>query len=356
MVVVTSPSGFVTRNSHDLAGKRAAQTLPDPEGRGPRRVDSLFPLPSHPRAKPMKEMAEFRLFEEQAVRYLSPQVGVCVDGMVRKVVLPISSPVVKQMIDLHHTLLRQGDRLYIFSDIRRRYSKQEILDAAAVMVVVNRVFEPTGEQCGTISSDENACPYCGAGRQQVADLILDARSLSSLRNTAIAKTLGGEIVVAKPFRDLFEANRLDGAEFQVIRDHRDPQREIPNWYQLRVTSSQLNIVSPTRVGETPFDDEVLRETAANDALHRSSNLGTWSDDDGEYRCPVGHTIGLNLFSEVTATLEDQSPWDVSLTRQWIGVRRGVLRPQPLVVISNKCLRLIQNSGLKGMTFEVVHLV
>jgi len=304
----------------------------------------------------MKEMAEFRLLEEKAVRYLSPQVGVCVGGIVRKVVLPISSPVVRQIIDIHHKLLLEGDRLYIFSGIRRSYSKQEILDAAAVMVVVNRVFEPTGEQCGTIYSEENACPICGAGSQQVTELFLDARSLSSLRNVAIAKTLGGEIVVAKPFRELMEANRLKRAEFQVIRDHRDPQRQISDWYQLRVTSTQLNIVSPTRVGETPFDDEVLRETADNDAPTRFSNLGTWPDVHGQYRCPLGHLIGLNLFSEVTATLEDQSPWDISMTRQLIGVRRGVCRPQPLIVISKKCLRLIQDSALKGMTFEVVDIV
>jgi|694.fasta_scaffold71935_4 hypothetical protein len=304
----------------------------------------------------MKELAEFRLLEQKAVRYLAPQVGVCLGGLVRKVILPLSSPIVAQIIDIHHKLLQDGERFYIFSHIHRKYTAKEISQATAVMVVVDRVFEPTGEQCGTIYNDDNACSYCGAGSQQITDLVLDARSLSSQRNVAIAKTISGEIVVEKHFRELFEENRFTGADFQVIRDHRDPQLAIPDWYQLRVTSRQLDIVSPTRVGQTPFDDEVLAGTAEDEALNRLDNKGSWCDLHGQYRCPLGHTIGLNLFSELTASLADGPPWDIVMTRQLIGVRRGFLRPQPLMVISNRLLRQIRKAALNGMTFEVVHLV
>ena len=48
--------------------------------------------------------------------------------------------------------------------------------------------------------------------------------------------------------------------------------------------------------------------------------------------------------------------DIVCTRQFIGARRGVLRPRRIILISPKFLRLLQAENVKGAKCEVVHLV
>jgi hypothetical protein len=46
--------------------------------------------------------------------------------------------------------------------------------------------------------------------------------------------------------------------------------------------------------------------------------------------------------------------DFMLTRQFFGARRGVLRPQRVILISPKLQKLIQLEKLKGCEIEVAH--
>jgi hypothetical protein len=45
-----------------------------------------------------------------------------------------------------------------------------------------------------------------------------------------------------------------------------------------------------------------------------------------------------------------------LTKQHVGVRRGLLRPEPMLLISPRLWESVIQQKLSGMNFEVVHLV
>jgi hypothetical protein len=93
-------------------------------------------------------------------------------------------------------------------------------------------------------------------------------------------------------------------------------------------------MASTRVGINPFDD----------------------DSKGECRCPLGDLIGLNLLSEVSISATSRGDADIVASRQFIGVRRGLLRPRRVILISPRVRRLIESEKLKGVKIEVAHLV
>jgi hypothetical protein len=304
----------------------------------------------------MKEIAEFRVPEEKAVKYLQSGDGVTLAGHVRKLSIPLQDPLVRQIVCLHQDLREKGDYFYLYSNIHREYKTEEIAAAKALKIVIRRVFEPTGEECGTLYSDIAACKYCGAGSEQASDLILDPRSLPDPTRLCIAKTISGEIIVSHSFRKVCRENAMRGAEFQDIWQNKKCNVTIPEWFQLKIVSPALNIVAPTRAGTSPFDDGCM-QSQQDQPSDEVELPGTWCDRNHQYVCPLGHTIGLNLFSELS--IEDQQQglqWDIAVTRQLIGVRRGLLRPEPLLVCSSRFRKCMSEARLKGMSFEVVHLV
>jgi len=106
------------------------------------------------------------------------------------------------------------------------------------------------------------------------------------------------------------------------------------WCQLVIVSSSAEITAPTRLGIDPFDE----------------------DRGGEYRCTLGDLLGLNLVSEVSVRSSSIGEGDFVGSREFIGVRRGLLRPERIVLISPKVQRLIDSEKLKGCEIEVAHLV
>ena len=304
----------------------------------------------------MKEIAEFRVPEEKVVRYLQSGEGVTLSGKVRKILLPLHDPLVSRIVCLHQELQKKGDYFYLYSNIHREYRLHELAAAKALRIVIRRVFEPTGEECGTSYSDATACEYCGAGSEQVSPLILDPRSLPDANRLSIAKTISGEIIVSDSFQQIWRENAMQGADFKDIRHHRDRGIIIPEWYQLKIVSQPVSIMAPTRAGATPFDDGCLESQQA----HHNKEVevpGTWCDRNNQYVCPLGHTIGLNLYSELSIEKQEHgSAWDLASTRQLIGVRRGILRPESLLVCSRRFRECVYEKGLKGMSFEVVHFV
>jgi len=304
----------------------------------------------------MKEFAEFRMPEDKAVQYLPVGVGVKLSGWVRKITVPVQDPLVNQIVTLHHNLIKEGDYLYLYSNILRQYSMHEIVAAKALRMVIRHTFEPAGEKCGTAYSEVAACKYCGAGGEQVSELILDPRSLPHPNRLSIATTIAGEIVVSGAFQHCVHHNSLAGAEFRDVRNLKRPQDKIPGWHQLKISSQPLNIMAPTHAGSTPFCDEIGKPHPAY-SIEEMGGPGTWCDRHSQYVCPVGHTIGLNLFSELTVKKQvEGAVWDLAITKQLIGVRRGLLRPNPLFVVSDRFVECSAKWGLKGISFEVVHLV
>jgi hypothetical protein len=219
------------------------------------------------------------------------------------------------------------------------------------------VFEPAGEECGTIYVESTACEFCGVGATRTTNLILDGRQMPDPGKLAIAQTIAGEPVVSSRFVELFEMHNLRGADFEPILDRRNPGDSIPDWFELVFTHARFVVIPPTQAGNDIFDLDSGADTAllSDDISHILGTNMSWCDRHGKYKCPRGHTIGLNLISELTVEGTTDDEWDIARTEQYVGVRRGLLRPTSLLVISRRLGKLIQHQRMRGMETEVVHI-
>ena len=289
----------------------------------------------------MQETMEFRIPEENAREYLDPSVGVSLGSIhktVRKVEVATGDPLFARICEIDREFQKRsnGKHFFFLGWIpHRRYTKRELNDAEALQLLIMRVFEPAGEECGTVYDESTTCDICGSGAIQRSDLVLDSRSLPKGGKLAIASTIAGEIVVSSTFVKMFETHELRGAEFRPIWLLGNTLAVCPEWLQLYDTSHSLKVVHPTLAGIRPTDD----------------------DADGRFRCPLGHTIGLNLISELWISREDyeNSQCDIAFTKQRVGVRRGLLRPESSLLISPRLWRVLQDSHLRGYRVEVAHL-
>ncbi|WP_113960016.1 hypothetical protein [Roseimicrobium gellanilyticum] len=149
----------------------------------------------------------------------------------------------------------------------------------------------------------------------------------------ISKTIGGEIVVSQRVKELFLRHDVTGAALLPLCPNSSSSAESNAWFQLGVLEANAEVIAPTRVGIDPFDDDVK----------------------GECRCPLGDLVGLNLLSEVTITSGSRGEADIFCTRQFVGVRRGLLRPERIILISPKVWRVLVSEKIKGVEIEVAHI-
>ena len=104
-----------------------------------------------------------------------------------------------------------------------------------------------------------------------------------------------------------------------------------NWRQVMKPVGDVEISSTTRIGNGPFDDA-----------------------SGQYRCPSGCVLGLNVLSEVVIAGEGLGGRHLALTRQCIGLRRGVLFPSPLIIVSREFREALQGPFGRRCRLEPVH--
>jgi hypothetical protein len=344
----------------------------------------------------MKQTYEFRVNEEFAAELFSSTEGKRLGDSVRQIEIAVDDPRFVSIGRLQSEIESKTNRSFFYGWIlRHRYSRKELEQAALLRLKITSVFEPAGEECGTEYDESAACSQCGSGAVQVSDLRLDLRKAP--RRKDIARTIAHEWIVSQHLAERMVDNGLTGFELRPVRhkarfqdDPMDPNsipsgrelllraeaagaphptgkfwvwlnraenrplleqafaehaalkekrnrrrgKPLPIWYQLIVTSSEAEVVPPTRVGIDPFDN----------------------DPKGKYRCPRGDLIGLNLLSEVSIKASSRGSADIFCTRQFVGVRRGVLRPSRIILISPKFWRLIETEKIKGCELEVAHLV
>jgi hypothetical protein len=225
-----------------------------------------------------------------------------------------------------------GSFFYGWSVVRK-YSKEELAFAKLFQLIINSsaYFEPAGEACGTVYDDDSACDVCAAGGSQIGSLYLDISRIP--RHKDIAKTIAGEVVMSQRLVDLLVDRHITGADYPLVRRRKTTNMLLAGWYQLDIRPPNVEIVQPTRVGITPFDD----------------------DPEGEYRCTRGDTIGFNLLSEITISTASRGDKDIVATRQFIGHRAGVLRPEKAILVSPKVRHMFEENKIKGCRFEVAHL-
>lgn len=304
-------------------------------------------------------MVEFRVNEDFASKLFDDNEGEKL-GIVRKILISTSDPRFMKIGKLQKIIQSTTNFSFFYGwNIRRIYSKQEMEMASIFLLFITALFEPAGEECGTKYDEAFACAQCSSGAKQVTDLFLDLRRIPKKKDAAV--TIAGEIVVSRRFVDLFMEHGLEGADFLPVRQKNDPSSESKEWFQLSVKSMDAEIAPPTIIRSTLFDeDEDQSHTDEPKKIVVGNYVQILHPFDSE-RCPTGDLLGLNLISEVSLKRDSYNGADIFSSKQFVGARRGLIRPRRLIFISQKLWRVFEEERLKGerikgVSFEVAHLV
>lgn len=281
----------------------------------------------------MRETIELRVEEAEAHRVFRPDEGVLLpSGEVRKVVLSLQDERLPLIHDINRQLRKQGRALFFGWEIQRRYAEKELRAAELFKLWPEATIEPSGEECGTEYDESTACRSCGAGATQTSDLFLDTRRMP--KRADIARTLADEWVISSRLARALRERGIRGADLHPVRQAGKAGGVSEEWLQLVVTAPPVDIAPQTLTGNDPFD----------------------RDERNQQRCPNGHVVGLSLLSELSVERSSYTGSDLTCTRQLVGLRSGVLRPAPPVLISPKLRELLVELEVKRLNIEVAHLV
>jgi len=292
----------------------------------------------------MKEIIEFRIFKEH-YHLLSKPNNAVFNGMAYVIYVERTDSVFEE-IELLTRLVRKNphDCFFGYSNIKRKYSKQELETATLLHMKIKTTFEPAGEECGTMYNETEACELCGANRKQAGSLKLKK---GSVPNKDIARTIAGEVVVSERLATAFKQRRLKGAFLDAVSFDKGTS----NYYQL-TASSELGLTGATIAGVNLFDF-----SEGSDATDFTVSGGHAVRLEKEiYKCPKGHTIGLNILSELYVfDAPSIAENDFFASRQKIGVKRGLLRPEPLYLCSPAFRKMVEEEKLRGFDFEIARI-
>lgn len=246
--------------------------------------------------------------------------------------VPSNSPEFEEIREFIDARRRQGE--HGFSDFSigwciRRYTRAELRRAEILKLSITSHFEPSGEQCGSIY--QTLCNHCNWGRQ-VSDLILDLGRVP--RHKDISETIAWvEWIVSSKFVRAFAAEKLTGAEFRPVFGLKDRTRRSEEWFQMQIVGKAGQLSAPTRLGRDPFSPSQI-----------------------SWRCPLGHAMVTDFLSETYLSRKAWDGSDIAATSALFGQGRNLLRPTPLIIISQRMYRMLQTGGIKGYSLEVAHLV
>jgi hypothetical protein len=280
----------------------------------------------------MHETLEFRIDEGLAQKFLGPDVGTPLSDTLRRVLLPAEDKLVQRIGELQREYRKRGDFFFLYSHIHRHYSQRELAAAELLDLVIRACFEPAGEDCGTEYDESVECRHCGAGARQLSDLILNTRRIPKGKD--IARTIAGEIVISPRVVQACREHGLRGADFRPVLHRGRKAPEPSEWSQLVITAKPLKLSTLTVTGYNVFD----------------------LDEEDENRCPKGHVAGLNQLSELYVQRGSWGGSDWCRTDKLFGLRRGLLRPEPRILISQKLRQVLVGMKAKGFELEVARLV
>lgn len=292
----------------------------------------------------MKEIHEFRIYREYAHLLLKPGEGKD-NGSKIVVYINRDDPKFEQVRMLTKEIKEKYNKsFFLYSNIRREYSKKELDKATLLHMIIKTTFEPAGEESGTVYDETTACEICGANRKQFGRLKLKR---GSIPKKDIARTIAGEVVVSERFAIVFEKRGLKGVTLEPVT----LDKGTSNYYQLK-TTSELELTRDTVAGVDIFDFSEGSEPTEFTILD-----GHHIKIEKEvYKCPKGHTIGLNILSELyvlrSSSINDS---DFFSSKQKIGVKRGLLQPEPLYLCSPAFRKMVEEEKLSGFEFEIAHI-
>ena len=293
----------------------------------------------------MKEVLELGINYDYADLLFKADEGKALGTSVKVVELSKDDPRYKQVPIVAKEIKKKYDRGFFFGwQIKRKYSKKELDRAPLLHLKIKAVFEPTGEECGTLYDETVACEICGANRKQISPLILKK---GKIPKKDIARTIGGEVVVSSRFVNVVNQRNLKGLVFTPVNF----EKGVSDYYQL-TASKEIELSHRTVAGVDPFDF-----SESSDGIEFTIPEGHSVKFEKEvYKCPQGHTIGLNLLSE-PYVLNNRSigEYDFFASKQKTGVKRGLLRPEPIYFCSPALRKMIEEEKLSGFEFEIANI-
>jgi hypothetical protein len=343
----------------------------------------------------MKETCEFRILEEFCGLLFTKDEGKRLGDSVKKIVIGTDDPRFPKIGTINSDLRKRHEFFFAGWQIHRKYKREELDAAVLFQMKVTAIFEPSGEMCDTIYDEAAACPECGAGAVQKNELRLDFRRIP--RGKDIAATIANEVIISQRLAEILTDEGIAG--FSALRARHKARYEDDTLYFLKVPSGRLLLEKAARLGLTPemgqfwvwlnrpeqteVKSMAWQENAEmKEAQARKANKQwpVWhqlvidstpvrvapktrfgvdpfdQDENGRYRCPFGHVLGLNVLSELFIEKSDWDESDFTRTVEFVGARRGVLRPRNMILVSPKVRRLFIEHKIKGAEFEVAYLV
>ena len=293
----------------------------------------------------MKEVIEFRINNRYANLLLQP--NEIKSNSTNTVIYVAKDDEKFEKIRILTKQIREkyNDFFFLYSNIKREYGKKELESSSLLNIKIKTTFEPAGEECGTVYDETTACKICGANRKQVGFLKLKR---DSIPKKDIARTIAGEVLVSEKFVIAIEQGGLREMSLEKV----SYAEGFSNYYQLTASSPQLELSKDTIAGVNIFD---MSESSDVLELILSKKYPVKLDRE-VYKCPKGHTIGLNLLSEpyvLKITVIDE--YDYFVSRQKIGVKRGLLRPEPIYLCSQSFRTMVLEEKLTGFDFEIAHI-
>ncbi len=260
------------------------------------------------------------------------------------VLLPFDD--VKNIDYIHQINEKTDNNLYYDWDVVYNYSDIEIDNAELFHVKINNVIEPCGEECGTKYDDNGSCPICGAGRKQISTLNLT--KIPSLKEYDIFKTISGEIIVSERFCELVFNHKLCGLLLQPILINK---KKSLRFMQLDAVM-RVDISKKTRFGIDFFDTINIPQSSEKKINICGHEIAIPKEI---YVCPNKDLMGLRLLSELYIKKHPEHQCDFMKTSQYVGVRRGLLQPEPLYLCSKKFFDIVKENNISGLSFSIVKL-
>jgi hypothetical protein len=296
----------------------------------------------------MKVIYELRINEKYARRLFKKHEGKTVgEGMVRVIYLPREDQRFQRIGELNKEVSKNEDPGFCYSsEAIYKYTKEEIEKARLFAFKAKNRFEPTGDECGTTYLEETACPICGANEKRKGKLILKA---SSIPNKDITATIAGEYVFSEKLVDACKKHKIKGISFvPVDLNGKGSRKFFEMQYQKR-----LHLSEKTVAGVNPWDFSEYEEYEGG--FIKGANY--YDPPSTEiYNCPMGHLIGLNLLGEpYIRKARNIGNWDLFETYEKFGVKRGLLRPEPLFICSPKFKKMVEEEKLTGFKFNIAQI-
>ena len=292
----------------------------------------------------MKETLALRINYDYANMLFKANEGRNLGTSVKVVELSMKDPRYNQVPIIAEEVKKKYNKGFFFSwQIKRKYTREELDKATFLRLKIKAVFEPTGEECGTLYDETTACEICGANRKQLSSLKLRK---STIPKKDIAKTIGGEIVVSEKFVRAVNQRNLKGLVLSPISF----EKGTSNYHQL-MANNEVELSLHTIAGVDPWDFSEGSEGGVYDVSGYQIKF-----EKEIYKCPKGHTIGLNILSE-TYVLDSQSmrEYDFFASKQKVGVKRGLLRPKPIFFCSAVFRKMVEEENLRGFEFEIANI-